>query len=142
MIKEFISLFSKNRNKEVSTPDESSEQEREKDIVSIKEKDFKDMVTPIKLENSQDLFLFKCSECGGTHFRHTGYMNTMLPFVTADGQKNVTRDAEAVHTCVKCRKSYIFYHKQMYDVSGLIDLKAWEKCEKEMSKATGPGGEC
>lgn len=33
-------------------------------------------------------------------------------------------------------------NEQMYDVTDQIDLKAWEKTEKEAQAATGPGGQC
>jgi hypothetical protein len=65
-----------------------------------------------------------------------------MPFVLADKQKKVAEDSYNVKVCTKCKKCYIWYSEQMYDVTKLIDLKAWEKVEKEMHVATGPGGDC
>ena len=44
--------------------------------------------------------------------------------------------------CVKCRKSFIWYNEQMYEVTDIIDIEAWAKAERELNEATGPGGEC
>jgi hypothetical protein len=30
----------------------------------------------------------------------------------------------------------------MRDITKLIDLKAWEKAEKDLHTSTGPGGQC
>lgn len=98
-------------------------------------------MTPKKLE-SEDLNLFKCPKCKGVHFRHAGYLHTTVPYVKANREPEVAKDQCPVIVCVKCRKCYIDVHGQTYDVTDTIDLKAWEKAEKEMYKTTGPDGQC
>lgn len=104
--------------------------------------EFAESITPKKIKDSSDLFLFRCPECKGVHFRHAGYLETMMPFIRADKQKRVDTYDNKVMVCVKCRKCYIWCNEQAYDVSTLIDLEAWEKAERELNRATGPGGEC
>lgn len=119
-----------------------------KDLVHPENDGFVERITP-KVPDAS-VFFFKCKskrylgliECGGTHFRHTGYMKTMLPFMRAGGEKRVNVEDYQVMVCVKCRSCYIWLNEQMYDVTEQIDLKAWEKLEKEAQKATGPGGQC
>lgn len=80
--------------------------------------------------------------CNGVHFRHAGYIHTMLPFMRSNQEKKVELQQYQVMVCVKCRASYVWVYDQLYDVSEHIDLEAWEKLEKEAHKATGPGGQC
>ena len=118
------------------------------DLVHPGNEGFVERVTPIK--PGDDVFFFKCKkksgllskECGSGHFRHAGYMKAMLPFLRAGGDKRVSVEDMQVMICVKCRASYVWINEQMYDVTDQIDLKAWEKFEKEAHKTTGPGGEC
>jgi hypothetical protein len=58
------------------------------------------------------------------------------------GEKKMTCEPHQVMVCVKCKKSTLWVNGQMYDVTERIDLKAWEKTEKEAHAATGPGGQC
>lgn len=104
--------------------------------------EFQKAVTPEKVSDPEQMFLFKCPECGNVHFRHAGYVETLMPFIRADRQKTVSCESFGVRVCTKCRHCYVWYNEQMRDVTDLIDLNAWEKTEKEMQKATGPGGEC
>ncbi len=93
-------------------------------------------------ENIEDCpSIFLVCDCGKTHFRHTGYMETIVPYVAADGGK-LAQDSHPVKTCCSCRKSYVNIGPKVYNVTEQIDIKAWEKFEKEAHKATGPGGEC
>ena len=115
--------------------------EENKEIISIKQGEFEEKITPKKITNPKDLFMVQC-ECGGVHFRHAGYIEMAMPYILADKTKKVTKDSYQVQVCVKCRKSYVWYDSQLYDVSDLVDLNAWEKAEKELHKATGPGGQC
>lgn len=80
--------------------------------------------------------------CGNTHYRHAGYMTVFLPFMKPGGQKEVIAENRSVMVCTKCRNCYIWDGTQMFDVTSQIDLKAWEKLEKEVIQATGPGGDC
>ena len=113
-----------------------------KDLVTLQNGDgFSEKVKPIVVTEPKDLFIFQC-ECGGSHFRHAGYLAILMPFMRADKSKNVSKDDCEVNICVKCRRSYIWVNEQMYEVTSLIDVKAWEKFEKEAHKATGPGGQC
>ncbi len=109
------------------------------DMVHPEADGFKEKVTPIKPDNG--VFFFKCA-CGGIHLRHAGYAKVMVPFIKAGGKKEVAMQEERVMVCVACKNCYIWNGEQMYDVTESIDLKAWEKSEVELNKATGPGGEC
>lgn len=109
------------------------------DLVHPNNEGFVERVTPIT--PGDDVFLFKCS-CGNVHFRHAGYVKSMLPFMRAGNEKRVSVENMQVHVCTKCRNCYVWINEQMYDVTNQIDLKAWEKLEQEQHKATGPGGEC
>jgi len=101
---------------------------------------FVDKVTP-KTPND-DIFFFKCKKCGGSHFRHAGYMESMAPFIRPGNEKRVSVVSEPVKICVKCKSAFVWINEQMYDVTDQIDLEAWEKTEQEAHKATGPGGQC
>ena len=85
--------------------------------------------------------IFLTCKCGKKHFRHTGYLETIVPFVSGDGGK-ICSDTHPVKTCCSCRKSYVAIGSKVYDVTKEVDMKAWEKFEKEAHKSTGPGGEC
>jgi hypothetical protein len=114
----------------------------EKDLIHPEKEGFAERVTPKKPEES--IFFFKCEKenCGGIHFRHAGYVEIMLPFMRPGNEKRIGFDSLQVKVCVKCKAAYVWINEQMYDVTDQIDLKAWEKTETEMQKATGPGGEC
>ena len=111
------------------------------ELVSMKN-DFAKKVEPKKVMKADELYLFRCPECGGVHFRHAGYVELLMPFIRADGTKSVGDDSYAVQVCTQCRQCFIWLNEQMYDVTELIDLEAWIKLEQEMHEATGPGGEC
>lgn len=113
----------------------------EESIVSMSQNEFAKKVTPVKVENPDELFFFQCS-CGNVHMRHAGYVEVLIPFMKADKSKNVENDSLQVMICTKCKKAYVWHNQQMYDVTSLVDLNAWEKTEKEAYKATGPGGQC
>jgi hypothetical protein len=101
---------------------------------------FLEKVTPKKLNDK--LHFFKCTNCGNAHFRHAGYMESMVPLMRQGGEKTVIVDSYQVKLCVKCKRSYIWVNEQMYDITEHIDLSAWEKTEQNAYKATGPGGQC
>ena len=109
------------------------------DMVHPANEGFREKVTPKK--PGRDIFFFKCS-CGGLHMRHAGYLNIMVPWLKPGGLKEVAMREERVMVCVACKKCHIWDGEQMYDVTDKIDLKAWEKTEREAYKATGPGGDC
>ena len=114
----------------------------QKELVKWENEAFEQYVTPKKLNKSaKELFLFRC-DCSNLHFRHAGYMEAVMPFVRPDGQKKVSKDSYVVQVCTQCRACYIWLNEQMYDVTEMIDLKAWEKAERELHQATGPGGQC
>ena len=113
---------------------------------------------PVKLEITQDLGrysqsevtkkadvkelqLLKCPTCGAMHFRHAGYVLPLLPYEEKQAAK-VGGIAQPVYVCVKDRTSFIHYDSQIQIVSDFIDLEAWEKFEKKVNKAVGPGGNC
>lgn len=113
---------------------------KKNELVSMTQDDFTKAVTP--KPPTDEMFFFKCPECGNLHFRHAGYMETLMPFIRASGEKKVCAESYQVKVCTKCKKCFIWYCEQMYDVTDKIDLKAWTKTEKEMQEATGPGGNC
>jgi hypothetical protein len=117
-------------------------EEKGLETITINLNEFSSKVVPKKLEDDNKLFLFKCYECGGMHFRHAGYFEMIMPYVRADQSRNVSTDSYSVKVCVKCRTCYIWINDQVYDVTKQIDLEAWEKFEQEVHKATGPGGNC
>ncbi len=94
-----------------------------------------------KIKSVDELFLFKC-ECENIHMRHSGYVEMLMPYIQADKEKKVTKDSHQVMICTNCKKCYIWYSAQMYDITNFIDLEAWDKTEKDMYRATGPGGDC
>jgi len=111
-----------------------------------------------KVVSTDDLFLFKCEKkvgkvrkkiCGNVHFRHAGYVEMMIPYVRPDSDAKtkkeigkIARDSFQVLVCTKCRSCYIYYEAKFWDITEHIDIKAWEKAEKELHKTTGPGGQC
>ena len=99
-------------------------------------------ITPVKPKEEEGVFLFKCPNCAGIHFRHAGYVRSLVPFIRAGDERRINADSVAVHICVKCKTAVVWINEQMYDITDQIDLKAWEATEKEAHKATGPGGEC
>jgi predicted nucleic-acid-binding Zn-ribbon protein len=113
----------------------------ENEMISLSKGEFEEKITPKQL-TPEDLFMFRCSSCGNVHFRHAGYIETMLPYIQVDKEKKVQHDSYCVYVCTVCKKCYIYVNSQVYDVTHLIDLNAWEKTEKEMHKMTGPGGNC
>ena len=107
---------------------------------------FSEKVTPKEIPD--DVFLFECPKvvdgkrCNNTHVRHAGYVQELIPFIRSGGEKRVANEKRQVMVCTKCRACYIWINEQMYDITDKIDLEAWEKLEREMDNATGPGGEC
>ena len=115
--------------------------EENKELITITKDDaFQKKVTAKVLDTSEDMFLFKCSDCGNIHFRHAGYIESLIPFIKADREKSVCRDSLCVMICTKCKNCFVWYNEQMHDVTKLIDLEAWEKTERELHEALGPGG--
>lgn len=88
--------------------------------------------TPAKPENL----------CGNPHFRHAGYVTMFLPYMKPGNQKEIIAENRSVMVCTKCRNCYVWDGTNMFDITNQIDLKAWEKLEKEVIQATGPGGNC
>jgi hypothetical protein len=115
---------------------------KKNELVHPQNDGFIEKITPKKTKDN--VFLFECpnKKCKSIHFRHAGYVKSMLPFLRSNGEKQIDVVEKQVMICVKCRKAYVWLNEQMYDVSDRIDLKAWEKFEKEAHRATGPGGEC
>ena len=101
-----------------------------------------------KLENLDDMFIFVCpgkyrrKMCGNSHFRHAGYMQFLVPWMKPSGERKISNDSVQVMVCTRCKSAYVYMNDVFYDVTDKIDLKAWEKSEKQLQKATGPGGEC
>ncbi|MFL6229320.1 MAG: hypothetical protein ACJ741_11125 [Pyrinomonadaceae bacterium] len=118
----------------------SDEKSTANDLVHPQNAGFVERVTPKK--PTADVFFFECATCKGSHFRHAGYAEIMLPFLKPGGEKRVEMVSEPVKICVKCKAAYVWVAGQMYDVTDKIDLAAWEKTEKEAHAATGPGGQC
>lgn len=115
--------------------------------VSPNAEGFVEKITP--QEPGENLFLFKCPTkhedgkvCGHVHYRHAGYVKVMLPYLKPGNVKEMIVDNHSVMVCVLCKHCYVWAGGQMYDVTKHIDLTAWEKLEKEMYRATGPGGDC
>lgn len=96
------------------------------------------------LNDTNRLFLFKCPNCGGVHFRHAGYVETQIPFIDPKEGPKVSVESLQVKICLgqKCDKSYIYREGKFWDISEHIDQKAWAKKEEVAHEATGPGGEC
>jgi hypothetical protein len=88
-----------------------------------------------------ELQLLKCPSCGNMHFRHAGYMLASMPYVDKQEAK-IAVDNVQVMLCIKCKHSYIHRDGKLQDVTEHIDVKGWEKTEKEAHKQTGPGGQC
>jgi len=120
---------------------ENKNNEIKNEVISMEKNEFSDKISPVKVEDAKELFLFQC-ECDNIHYRHAGYVEILMPYINADRTKNVSNDSLQVMVCTKCRKSYVWLNQQMYDLSKLIDIQAWEKAEKEMHSTTGPGGQC
>lgn len=126
-------------------PENENEETTEIVVPAMDAKTFEEASRPKGLEEEPDktkrLLFFKCT-CGKAHFRHAGYLQTMMPLMRPGQGAKINTESLAVNVCVACRKSYVFSWEQMYDVTDQIDVKAWEKAEKELQAATGPGGEC
>src|SRR5690242_4641271 len=114
--------------------------DKEKDLVHPDNEGFVERVTPREIP--ENVFLFKCTKCEGAHFRHAGYVEVMIPFMRAGGEKRVGMESVAVKVCVACLSCFAWINEQMYDVSDQIDIEAWIKAEQELHRATGPGGNC
>jgi len=110
-----------------------------KNLVHPDAEGFVERVTPKK--PPENVHFFKCT-CGSIHYRHAGYVKTMDPFMRSGGEKRVHVADRQVMVCVNCKNAYIWENEQMYDITDQIDLKAWERTEKEAQAATGPGGQC
>lgn len=94
-----------------------------------------------KLEDA-DIFVIKCPGCGGIHFRHAGYIEAVIPFVSPKQGDSLATDSLPVKICVKCKHAHVIHSNKIVDVTANIDLKAWSKTEVEAHEATGPGGQC
>ena len=117
-----------------------NEENKSIEVLSPKAEGFVERIVP--KQTADAVFLFECPSCDGKHFRHAGYLIVLLPFLRSGNEKRMQADNEQVMICVKCRKAYIWEAEQMYDVSEHVDVEAWEKAERELQKATGPGGQC
>lgn len=111
-------------------------------VIDPRAEGFREKADPQPM-NPEKVFLFKC-QCGGVHFRHAGYCELMLPYIKPGAEKSVAFDEQRVMVCVKCKRCFIRVaaENRTYDITDQIDLEAWEKTEREMHKATGPGGNC
>lgn len=89
-----------------------------------------------------DIFVIKCPKCSGVHFRHAGYIEASIPFVSPKSGESLAVDSLPVKICVSCKSAHVIHQDKIIDVTKHIDLNAWEKTEKEAHKATGPGGQC
>jgi hypothetical protein len=103
---------------------------------------FAERVAPKVPSEEAGVFFNKCEGCGGIHFRHAGYIQSLVPFMRAGGEKKLSLENLNVMVCVGCRHCYVWLNEQMYDVTDRIDLDAWQKLEKDAHRATGPGGQC
>lgn len=98
---------------------------------------------PQVMNSPEELKLFACPNCGGIHFRHAGYVETLTPFMDSESPSvRVASDDKQVKVCVSCKHSYVMSQGKIWDVTKFIDLEAWAKTEKIAQEATGPGGEC
>lgn len=95
----------------------------------------------LRSEENGVLF-FKCKRCGGLHFRHAGYVHSLVPFMLSGGDKRIDADPKQVMICVKCRAAFVWLNSQAYDMTDQIELEAWHWLEEDALRATGPGGEC
>ena len=111
-------------------------------LVAMTNDDFKEAITPKPLTEEEKPFYFRCPSCGNMHFRHAGYVEALMPFIRANKEKKVYCESLSVMICTKCRRCYVWINEQMRDITDEIDVEAWEKTEREMQKATGPGGNC
>lgn len=109
------------------------------DLVHPANEGFKEKITPKPLNDQ--VLMFTCP-CGACHFRHAGYVKMLLPFLKPKGVQSMVVENYQVMVCVACKKSFVWADEQMWDVTEKIDLKAWEKAERELQQATGPGGQC
>ena len=115
----------------------------------VEEPKLGNMVKKVK-DFDKEFLVFKCTakskirkkECGNKHFRHAGYMEFLVPFIKSTKEGKVQTDSVEVKVCTKCKACYIYMDSNFIDVTGEIDIKAWEDTEKELHKATGPGGQC
>jgi hypothetical protein len=111
-------------------------------LVAMTQDDFQEAITPKPLTEEEKVFYFTCPTCGNKHFRHAGYMETLMPFVRANKQKVVSCESIPVKVCTKCKDCFIWINESMRNVTSDINVEAWETTERELHKATGPGGDC
>lgn len=102
---------------------------------------FSERVSAKRLDEAK-IFLHKCGNCSGVHFRHAGYVEVLVPFIRSGDEKRMLMQSEPVKVCVNCKHSFVWINEQVYDVSDKIDLQAWDRTEREAQRATGPGGQC
>jgi len=96
-----------------------------------------------KMDSETLAFLLACPVCGGYHSRHAGYFTTKSAYKNADERAGSTFTTNIpVHICVNCKTPIASIGGVVYDVSKHVDVKAWEKTEKQAYKTTGPGGQC
>jgi len=98
--------------------------------------------TIIRPKEEMKSLLIRCKGCGGIHFRHAGYIESLIPYADDDGRTRKDVRSTQVKVCVKCKRCYVYLGDDIYDITDDIDIKAWESTEKELQKATGPGGNC
>lgn len=89
-------------------------------------------------------FMLECPGCKGVHFRHAGYVSQLVPIIEAGRGPMLPDQQHAVNVCVACKRCFVRDRvaAKTYDITDRIDLQAWDKTEREMHKATGPGGQC
>ena len=97
----------------------------------------------IKPSEEITALMVACPKCGGIHFRHCAYIETVTPFIDGNnGQAEAMSSSHPVKVCVKCKTALVSIGKNMYDITDKIDMNAWTKTEVEAHKTTGPGGMC
>ena len=139
-------------------PGKEDSKEESKKMVKTRKKKAKPPTTEIKTnaivkkvkDLDKELLIFRCTtkvgvlrqKCGNVHFRHAGYMEVIVPFMKSTREGRIQTDSLQVKVCTTCKTCYVYVDQHYYDVTKDIDLKAWEKVEKELHKATGDGGQC
>lgn len=116
---------------------DSSKPEHSQDLERFNQSEFVS-----KVENTNDLFLLKCPKDGNVHFRHAGYVYPMTPYVDPKRGAQVSSVQTPVMVCTTCKSVLFYFDSKFHDITSHTDLEAWDKTEKEMHKATGPGGDC
>ena len=137
---------------------EEPKKEESKEVLKKSRKKAKPPTTEIKTnamvkkvkDLDKELLVFRCtkksrfmkSECGNPHFRHAGYMEAIVPYMKPTKEGQISTSSLEVKVCTVCKSCYVYVDNHFYNVTDDIKLDAWEETEKEMQKATGPGGQC